>query len=40
MAAARDGRIWSREAAMVPPQQPAAMPPRAPDPSFPRTPKH
>jgi hypothetical protein len=36
--AARGGRIWSREAAMAPPQQlPAAMPP---DRSSPRAPKH
>jgi catalase len=38
---ARDGRIWSRDAAMAPPgQQPAAMPPRTPSPPSPRSSKH
>ena len=41
VAAARGGRIWSREAAMAPPQQlPAAMPPVAPGPPTPRPAKH
>jgi catalase len=39
--AARGGRIWSREAAMAPPQQlPVAMPPVTPGQPTPRSPKH